>query len=310
MPNWSEILSEIQKEIEAGHKKSRAAFDQIRRKYLKKLQNKTDRNVICYYSAFLTKPQVFGTDLTDDDKNAFMMTIHQLDRSKGLDLFLHTPGGSVAAAESIVDYLHQMFGNDIRAIVPQIAMSAGTMLACSCKSIVMGTHSNLGPIDPQINGIPAQGVLDEVKTAHAEIVADQSKLVIWQFILGKYDPTFVGQCQQAIDWSKDFVGRELKSNMLSGDPDVGAKALKIVERLSDYSKNKAHNRHIHLKDCEDLGLKIERLESDRELQDLVLTVHHCFMHTLSNTSAVKIVENHLGAAQIRSMNVPAKVNQP
>jgi ClpP class serine protease len=178
MPNWSEVLSEIQKEATAGNQKARGAFDAIRRKYLKKLHSKTNRNIICYYSAFLSKPQVFGTDLSDDDKNAFMMSIHQLDRSKGIDLFLHTPGGSVAAAESLVDYLQQMFGKDMRAIVPQIAMSAGTMLACSCKSIVMGRHSNLGPIDPQVNGFPAQGVLDEVKTAHGEIVADPSKLQI------------------------------------------------------------------------------------------------------------------------------------
>jgi ATP-dependent protease ClpP protease subunit len=268
MPNWSEVLSEIQKEGTAGSQKARGAFDTIRRKYLKRLHNKTNRNVICYYSAFLSKPQVFGTDLSDDDKNALMMTIHQLDRTKGLDLFLHTPGGSVAAAESLIDYLHQMFGNELRAIVPQIAMSAGTMLACSCKSIVMGTHSNLGPIDPQVNGFPAQGVLDEVKTAHDEIVADPSKLQIWQFILGKYNPTFVGQCQQAIDWSKDLVRKQLRGNMLAGDADADYKASRIVERLSDYSLNKAHNRHIHMQDCIDLGLKVERLESDGELQDL------------------------------------------
>lgn len=70
--------------------------------------------------------------------------------------------------------------------------------------------------------------------------------------------------------------------------------------------NKAHNRHIHIKDCIDLGLKIERLEDDKELQDLVLTVHHCFMHTLSNTNSIKIVENHDGAALIRQL----QPNQP
>ena len=35
------------------------------------------------------------------------------DRSKGLDLILHTPGGDIAATESLVDYLHKMF-DDIR----------------------------------------------------------------------------------------------------------------------------------------------------------------------------------------------------
>ena len=305
MPNWSEILSEIQREAQSGSNRTKSAFDKIRRKYLKKLHEKTTRNIIAYYSGFLSKPQVFGTDLTDEDKNAFMMTIHQLDRAKGLDLILHTPGGSIAAAESLVDYLHQMFGNDIRAIVPQMAMSAGTMIACACKSIVMGTHSNLGPIDPQLNGLPAQGVLQEFKDAYTEISADPGKLQVWQFILGKYNPTYLGQCQQAVDWSKDFVTRQLKANMFDGDNNADAKAAAIVTRLSDYSQNKAHNRHIHVQDCKALGLKIERLEDDNVLQDLVLTVHHCFMHTLSNTNTLKIVENHLGAATVRIMSASA-----
>jgi ClpP class serine protease len=75
-----------------------------------------------------------------------------MDRSKGLDLILHTPGGDMAATESLVDYLRQMFGKDIRAIVPQIAMSGGTMIALAWKEILMGKHSNLGPIDPQFSG--------------------------------------------------------------------------------------------------------------------------------------------------------------
>ncbi|RBA82659.1 S49 family peptidase, partial [Escherichia coli O111:NM] len=75
----------------------------------------TGRNVIAYYSAFLSKPQIEGVDIVDDDKNGFMMAVHQLDRTKGLDLLLHTPGGNMAATESLIHYLKSMFGNDIRA---------------------------------------------------------------------------------------------------------------------------------------------------------------------------------------------------
>jgi hypothetical protein len=40
-------------------------------------------------------------------------------------------------------------------------------------------------------------------------------------------------------------------------------------------------------------------EDDNDLQDLLLTVHHCYMHALANTGAVKIIENHSGAAFIK-----------
>lgn len=140
MPNWHEISEEL--------KQAGSTFDVIRRKYIKELSQKTDRNVIIYYSGWLQKNNIEGLEVNDADKNGLMTVIHKLDRSKGLDLVLHTPGGDTAATESIVDYLHSMFGNDIRAIVPQLAMSAGTMIACSCKEIIMGQQSSLGPIDP------------------------------------------------------------------------------------------------------------------------------------------------------------------
>ena len=98
-----------------------------------------------------------------------MTAVHKLDKNLGLDLILHTPGGSLAATESIVDYLKRIFGTNIRAIVPQIAMSAGTMIACSCRTIVMGKQSNLGPVDPQYGAISAAGVIEEFEKAFQEI---------------------------------------------------------------------------------------------------------------------------------------------
>ena len=52
---------------------------------------------------------------------------------------------------------------------------------------------------------------------------------------------------------------------------------------------------------ESIGLTIEHIESDadQQFQDLVLTVHHCYMHTFKNTPAIKIIENHAGAALIK-----------
>ena len=121
MPNWKDVLEEHQ-EIQ---RTSQFAIDIIRRKYLKQLYEYTNRNVIAYYSGFLSKPGILQSDINDEDKNGFMMAVHKLDRNRGLDLILHTPGGSIAATESVVDYLHKMFGGNIRAIVPQLRCQPG-----------------------------------------------------------------------------------------------------------------------------------------------------------------------------------------
>jgi ATP-dependent protease ClpP protease subunit len=298
MPNWSSILQEI-----AVHQatQTESAFDVIRRKYLKKLVEHTGRNVIAYYSGFLTKPNIAGTEINDEDKNGFMLCIHEMDRSKGLDLILHTPGGDGAATESLVDYLRSMFGNDMRAIVPQIAMSAGTMLACSCREIVMGRQSSLGPIDPQYGMISAVGLLQEVRKAHDEIIANPASALFWNPILSKITPSFLQRCEWAIQASDHFIKQTLRRNMLSSleEREILERIDSICRILSNQEESKEHNTHFQTDQCKNAGLEISKLEDDQTLQDLVLTIHHCYMHTLGNTPALKIVENHCGRAMVR-----------
>lgn len=292
MPTFREIVNEA---IALGNQ-----FDVVRRKYIRQLHELTGRNVIVYYSAFLQK---FGAELqpylqvSDGDKNGLMATIHQLDRSKGLDLFLHTPGGDAAATESFVQYLRQMFGTDIRAIVPQIAMSAGTMIALSCREIVMGTHSNLGPIDPQIGGIPAHGVIEEFKRATSEIqsAADPAeraaKIAVWQPIIAKYRPTLIGECQHAITWSTTMVAEWLRTGMFADDPGADAKASNVVADLGSHDLTKTHARHIPLDRIRELGVRVTPLEADNDLQNAVLSVHHACINTMMQTNVIKIIEN-------------------
>ena len=300
MPNWNSVLREISV-YQAEHNES--AFDTIRRKYLKKLHAHTKRNVIAYYSGFLSKPRIEGVQINDEDKNGFMLCTHELKRDQGLDLILHTPGGDGAAAESLVDYLRSMFGKNVRAIVPQIAMSAGTMIACSCKSIVMGKESSLGPVDPQYGAISAVGLLKEVKRAHDEILNNNQSALFWNPILQKITPSFLQRCEWAVLAADGFIKKTLKENMLAGLPEAEqvAKIGTICEILSNLNESKEHNTHFRIDQCERAGLEIVRLETDQTLQDLVLTLHHCYMHTLSNTPAFKVVENHLGRAMVRVM---------
>lgn len=299
MPNWNDVLTDIVTRQQEHSQKANAALDDVRREHLSNLQKHTGRNVIAYYSGFLSKPNVSQAEINDEDKNGFMMAVHRLDRKLGLDLIIHTPGGDIAATESIVNYLHQMFGNDIRAIVPQIAMSAGTMMACSCKSIIMGAHSNLGPIDPWIRGVPAYVVVSEFKRAFREIKKDPQKVAVWSPVISQYRPTFLSQCAHAIVWSRNFVAQQLENTMFQGEGDARSKAKRIVARLTDYRQNRTHSRHIHIDECIGMGLNVGRIEANNDFQDLLLTVHHCYMHTMMNSPAFKIVENHLGTAFVK-----------
>lgn len=306
MPNWTGILEEM------NECRRFDAPDFIRRKYLKQLHDYTGRNVIAYYSGWLQKPGYWNTIIHDDDKNGFMNVIHQMDRSLGLDLILHTPGGDTAATESIVHYLKTMFDSNIRVIVPQLAMSAGTMIACAANEIYMGKQSSLGPIDPQFNGIPAHGVIEEFLRAIEEIKADPTTIPIWQVIVQKYHPTFIGECEKAINWSSEMVTKWLIDGMFKNDPNAGDKANCIVEALNNHENSKTHARHLSYDECEKIGLNIRMIENydtDGVFQDIVLSIHHSFMHTFAGTTAIKIIENHDGAAFISHVNINQAINQ-
>ena len=291
MPDWNQILNKV--------KSAGSPQDMIRREYLAGLHSYTGRNVITYYSGWLQKPGSPGIEANDEDKNGFMTVIHELDRSKGLDLILHTPGGNTAATESLVDYLRSMFGRDIRAVVPQLAMSAGTMIACAASSIVMGKQSSLGPIDPQLNGIPAHGVVEEFKRALADATANPASIPIWQPIVAKYGPAFIGECQKAIEWSNEMTSEWLRSGMFHGVPRPGRKVSRALRELSDHALTKSHARHLSAQRCKEIGLTIVDLEADPKLQDSVLSVHHACMLTFAATPAIKIIENHAGKAFIK-----------
>ncbi|HKK74728.1 MAG TPA: hypothetical protein VJ953_06635 [Saprospiraceae bacterium] len=293
MPNWNEVILEIQKEQEITPDKN--PLDTVRRRYLKKIFEISGRNTIAYYSGWLQKSQAPGTAVNDKDTSGFMLTINKLDRSKGLDLILHTPGGDLAATESLVNYLYQMFDKDIRVIVPQISMSAGTMIALSAKEIIMGKHSSLGPIDPQMGGLACQAVLDEFEQAKEDVKINPHSAALWQVIIGKYHPTFLRACEQAIEWSEKIVEDWLITNMFSSNH---SKVKDIIKEFADHKTQKSHNRHISKNKCEAIGLKIGSLEDDQDFQDAVLTTHHSFMHTFNTTYAIKIIENHEGVAYI------------
>ena len=304
MPNWSQLLDET--------KSAPSIHDIIRRRYISDLHKTTGRNIIVYYSGWLQKDNIRGHEINDEDKNGFMTVIHGMDKDIGLDLILHTPGGETAATESLVDYLRSVFGTNIRAIVPQLAMSAGTMIACACKEILMGAHSSLGPIDPHFGGIPAHGVVEEFKRAIKEVECNPASIPIWQVIISKYTPTFIGECEKAIALSNEMTDKWLRTGMFGTDTDTNIDEVveKIVGDLGDHALTKSHARHLSIDRCQDMGLKVRRLEDLQELQETVLSIHHACMLTFSYTRAFKIIENHDGIAFINMLPQIVLSGQP
>lgn len=289
MANWSEILDTVN-----TYQDSIGKLNELRQEYLNKIYTITGRNIISYYSGWLKNSSAPNTIINDNDINALMNAINKLDRTKGLDLILHTPGGDIAATENVVNYLQSAFPNNIRAIIPQLSMSAGTMIALSCNCIVMGKQSSLGPIDPQFNGIACQGILDEYSRAISDVTANPNALGIWQPIISKYHPTLIGDCENAVKWSKELATKWIKK------VNAGINMIDVENLFISHSTSYSHSRHISRDECKTVGLNIEDLENNQDFQDAVLSLHHCYMILFDKWRYSKIVENQIGGRYLQT----------
>ena len=301
MPLWSEILAELSSESPSN----RESYDQIRRDYLQSLSNYTGRDTILYASSWLQRDDSPPAKIAiaDQDIRAIMEVTSDLS-GPDLDVILHSPGGSPAAAEEIVRYLRSRF-RDIRVIVPNFAKSAATMIACSANKIVMGKHSFLGPTNPKIplttplgpRLVSAQAILEQHLMIEKEI-RDQANGTIWSQHISQFEPGLIETCRKAIDLSKQLVSAWLLDYMFEGKPEKAELAGGISDWISNNSNFISYDRHLSQTDLVERGMLIEELENDPTTQDLSLSVFHAATHLFSAFRICKICESHLGRSFI------------
>ncbi|WP_210249303.1 SDH family Clp fold serine proteinase [Neorhizobium alkalisoli] len=237
-----------------------------------------------------------------------METMHGLG-SDELNLIIHSPGGSPNAAAAIVQYIRSKFSNVV-AYVPHMAMSAATMIACASDRIVMGRHSSIGPVDPQFNMqtslgvrmVPAQAIVAQFEKAKEEC-RDPAKLAAWAPMLAQYGPDLLVACSNAQELSKQLVTEWLSTWMFAGTENPKERASALAEWLSNHDEFKDHGRPISRDEAVAHGLFVDPLEQNQEIQDAVLSVFHATSHTFAATACAKIIENNIGKAFLKMLNV-------
>jgi Serine dehydrogenase proteinase len=325
MPTWGELqreLTRVRQEVAAKgglQEGDPVPSDLLRRKYLARLSELTGRATIVYYSGFQQHPDMpqFALSVTPADMSGFMETCSNLTGERELDLYLHSPGGSADAVEQICAYLRTQFDH-IRAIVPLNAMSAATMIALSADEILMGAHSQLGPIDPQFTISMPEGA----RTASAQAIKDQFELALeqckdpanlnaWLPILRSYAPGMLARCDHAAEHAETIVAEALRTYMFKDRADAEAKAKEAAEWFGDAKEFLSHGRPVRREQAREHGIVVKDLEDDGELQDAVLSVHHAVLIGMANLPIAKLIENHKqrlwvlsGAQQIAMMLPP------
>ncbi len=116
-------------------------------------------------------PLVRYIDINDSEEVA--RAIRLTDKDVPIDIIIHTPGGLVLAADQIAHAL-VLHPAKVTVFVPHYAMSGGTLVALAADEIVMAPNAVLGPIDPQIGGMPAASILSVLDVKQAAQLEDQT----------------------------------------------------------------------------------------------------------------------------------------
>ena len=302
MASWSDLLDEFHK-LPNNSEKSTWLNNRLDQ-HLKQIGDRRDKNVIVYASGFLQKPAVpsFATSIVREDINGLMCAAHGLDFTRGLSLIVHTPGGEMASAETMISYLRSKF-DYIEVIVPVYAMSGGTMIALNSNKIVLGRQSQLGPIDAQLpvlgGFVSAASILDQFNKAREEISENRDAAVVWAPILQTMGPSLLSQAQKALALGQQIAESGLANHMFAGERGSSGRAKQVAAYFNSEDVHLHHGRRIGLAECARVGLTVEPLEDDQGFQDEVLTAYHLLTIVFEQSTAVKVVRNHYGQAWVK-----------
>jgi hypothetical protein len=204
---------------------------------------------------------------------------------------LNTRGGTAEAVERIVTALRHHF-KEIAFVVPDEAMSAGTILCLSGNQIWMEYSSCLGPIDPQVqtksgDWVPAVGYLNQVQ---AMIARGPELTVAEMTMLRGVDLAWLDRCQKAhdlgvsllkkwlvehkfADWTHHRTDPAKKGKDVTLDEKI-SRAEEIALKLSSNTVFHSHSRPLDLAMLrKDLRLVIDDYTDQQELRDNVRSFH-------------------------------------
>ena len=231
--------------------------------------------------------------IDDSDLTGFGDLIHAVD-GKALDVFVVSNGGSAEASERIVRLLRGRF-ESIRFLVPSNAYSATTLICFSGDEIVMGSLGTLGPIDPQINGVPARAILRAFENLESRLKVEGPRaLTAYMPLISKYDLHMLEICKSAQELSEELARTWLSTYMLkcaADDPSV----TKIVDFFKSYDAHKSHGRSIDRDRAREQGLsKVVNAEATAGLADLLQSLLNQYDVWFDKTAFFKMFEDTRG----------------
>jgi len=282
---------------------SNASFIHFR--LIQKYQKQERRKLIVYH-ALLAHP---GSIITNEDSEMLESILRSCDMSgfQGLDLMVHSPGGLPEAAGDIIGVC-RTHSTSFRVIVPNMAMSAATVLAMGSDRIVMSPTSKLGPIDPQMVYQTKEGPLMRAAKSfidaftslvgQANALAGQNQPIAAHLhLLTKQDPSWIVECVRARNATEALACRVLKNGMLSSK---SAEEIRVVVKsFLEKGDIESHGSRITPEEARTMGLQIELVARDSDYWKLVWELYVRADHYTRQKALAKYICADAGGLEVQ-----------
>lgn len=233
----------------------------LRQLLLKDIQEETGRQLIVYFTDCETGAQI---DTGDDVYFSELLTACA---NQPIDLLLETNGGMTDAAEKICALLRHA-APDLRVIVPRRAKSNGTVFALCGASILMGIESELGPIDPSINGVPVEFILSKPSA------------------FGPLDVAFADAARnQTRKLARDMLSTGMMSTRLPGEIED------TIGKLATRDHYHSHGSVVDMREAQSLGLNVVVHQPDNALWRKIWLLRTMYSYDCRQNRYAKLFES-------------------
>jgi hypothetical protein len=261
------------------------------------------KNTYLLVYASATEKMLQEASLSQSDFYMIHDLLNNKSHHNNVDVYIETRGGSGEAAEEIVRFLHKKF-KTVSFIVSGEAKSAGTITVLSGDEIFMTDTGSLGPIDAQIkigrSIVSASDYIDWVDDKRTEAECSGTLNPFDAKMIAQITPGELGSALHSLKFAEDLVEEWLvkfkfknwkvteQSKKQVTEEYKKQRAREIAQKLTKHSKWRSHGRSIKIEDLREIGLKINQVEDDPKLANVVYRIQTVSRFLFDHTSTYKI----------------------
>jgi len=200
-----------------------------------------------------------------DDFEFYIME-RNLNTDSDICILLHTFGGNADAAYHLGIRIQNLAKKQLIIVVPRLAKSAGTLLACAGNKIYVTPIAELGPVDPQVQ-LPSTGRYVSAKTIRDSLKqvieaieeSKTSKEQIVKVVFSSIPIAEMGHYESLLNHVKSLLEEVLSRRMKQGKDkkEISEIAEKLIKGFV------YHGKAIHIEEAKNIGLEIEVLDGDK-----------------------------------------------